>query len=349
MNKGYAVELERVTKTFRSWHFFQKDEETQRRKFWTQRTVCAANRISFGINPGEVFGLLGPNGAGKTTTVKMISGLIRPDAGRVHVDGFHVESKRLEVLKRVGVVLEGTRTSIWPLTPLENLMYFGNLKNVHGKILRDRARSLLHFIGLKEKMDVQVRKLSRGEKQKLAICIALIADPPVLLLDEPTTGLDVQSSRNIKDKILEVTRNEGKSVLVTTHDMSVAQELCGRIGIINRGELVACKRTDELLDLFSDRRFEFRLDRLPQASEFAGIPGVREITSYFRNQDEPVLAAHVDSEPATRSEALYVLVERLRQRQYVLHSINERQQSLENVFLHVTSDAPHDARESLKD
>jgi ABC-2 type transport system ATP-binding protein len=339
MNREYVVELERVTKTFRTWHFLYKDEDTQKRSLYYRRTVTAANRISFGVARGEIFGLLGPNGAGKTTTVKMISGLIRPDAGRVYVDGLHVESKRLQVLKRVGVVLEGTRTSIWPLTPLENLMYYGNLKNVRGKVLRTRARELLDFIGLKDKMHIQTRKLSRGEKQKLAICIALVADPPVLLLDEPTTGLDVQSSRNIRDKILDVTSGQGKSALVTTHDMHVAQELCDRIGIINKGELVACKRTEELLNLFSDQSFEFHVDRLPVVSEFADIPGVRNVTPLLKDGDEPVLVVQVDSDRALRSEALYGMVARLKQRGYVLHSFNERQQSLENVFLHVTSGA----------
>ena len=98
------------------------------------------------------------------------------------------------------MVLEGTRTSMWPLTPMENLVYYGNLRNVTGKALRERAHNLLDFIGLKDKKNVQVRRLSRGQKQKLAICIALISDPRVLLLDEPTTGLDVQSARAIKDK-----------------------------------------------------------------------------------------------------------------------------------------------------
>ncbi len=337
MNREYLVELDEVTKTFHTRHFFQKDDVAQRRHFYQKRTVHAAKHVGFGIRPGEIFGLLGPNGAGKTTTVKMISGLVRPDSGAVYVDGLHVERKRLQVLRKVGVVLEGTRTSIWPLTPLENLAYYGNLKNVKGRILKQRARELLNFIGLEEKAQVQVRRLSRGEKQKLAVCIALIADPPVVLLDEPTTGLDVQSSRSIKDRIREMTRNQGKSVLVTTHDMHVAQELCGRIGIINKGELVACKPTEELLGLFSDQAFEFRVDRLPDASEFADVPGVYKVIPLLMEGDEPVLVVQVDSEPARRSKALYGTVARLRERGYTLHSISERQQTLENVFLHLTA------------
>ncbi len=336
MSSRYLVELDHVDKTFYTRHFLQHDEDAGKRLFYKKQTVHAAKDISFSIQPGEVFGLLGPNGAGKTTTVKMVSGLIRPDRGIVYVDSLQVEKKRLEILKRVGVVLEGTRTSIWPLTPVENLMYYGNLKNVKGRVLKDRAVQLLRFIGLNEKMNVQVRRLSRGEKQKLAICIALIADPPVILLDEPTTGLDVQSSRNIKDKIIEMTREQGKCVLVTTHDMHVAQEICDRIGIINKGSLVACKPTEQLLELFSDLVFEIRLDRLPSHDEVSGIPGVRDL-EILVEEYVPTLVVWVEDEFVKRSEALYALIERLRRRGFLLRSITQRQQKLENVFLRLTN------------
>ena len=336
MSNEYLVEIDRVDKTFYVRHFFQRDEQTGKRILYKRQAVHAAKGITFGVRPGEVFGLLGPNGAGKTTTVKMISGLVRPDRGVVYVDGMDVERKRLQILKKVGVVLEGTRTSIWPLTPLENLVYYGNLKNVKGRYVRSRAVDLLTFIGLRDKMNIQVRRLSRGEKQKLAICIALIADPPVILLDEPTTGLDVQSSRNIKDKIIEMTREQGKGVLVTTHDMHVAQEICDRIGIINKGDLIACKPTDELLGLFSDPVFEFRLDRLPGAEDVANLAGVRSV-DFRMEEDTAVLTAVVDEELNARSGALYALVDRLRERGFQLRSVSQRQQTLENVFLRLTS------------
>jgi ABC-2 type transport system ATP-binding protein len=260
----------------------------------------------------------------------------------VYVDGLDVERKRLRILKKVGVVLEGTRTSIWPLTPLENLRYFGNLKNVKGRVLKGRAVELLTFIGLKDKMNIQVRRLSRGEKQKLAICIALIADPPVILLDEPTTGLDVQSSRNIKDKVLAMTHEQGKCVLVTTHDMHVAQEICDRIGIIDRGKLVACKSTEELLELFSDQVYEFRLDRPPENGVLAGVPGVRSVQTRVE-EEGPVVLITVEAEPAARSEALYGTVQRLREHGCQLRSISQVQQTLENVFLRLTGTRPEAA------
>lgn len=336
MHNGHTIDLVQVDKVYHTRHILKKDPDTGRRRLYRKQTVHAAKQVEFGVQRGEIFGLLGPNGAGKTTIVKMISGLVRPTRGQVFVDGLYVEKKRRKVLRKVGVVLEGVRTSIWPLTPLENLAYFGNLKDVRGRVLKQRSRELLEFIGLKDKMNIQVRYLSRGEKQKLAVCIALIADPPVILLDEPTTGLDVQSSRAIKDKVVEMARNQGKCILVTTHDMHTAQELCHRIGIINHGELVACRRTEELLNVFSDQVYEFRLDRRPDMADIARIHGVNSV-DLPSNTDEPVCLVGFDPDEAVRSEALYATMEYLRTRRFVIRSLMHRQASLETVFLRLTT------------
>lgn len=339
----YLVELDHVDKVFHTRHFFKREGETGPRRLYRKRTVHAVSNVSFGVKPGEIFGLLGPNGAGKTTCVKMLSGLVKPDRGVVYVDGMDVERKRLKVLSKVGVVLEGTRTSIWPLTPLENLAYYGHLKNMRGAHLKQRSRELLEFIGLQDKMHVQVRRLSRGQKQKVAICIALIADPPVILLDEPTTGLDVQSSRSIKDKIVEMTREQGKCVLVTTHDMNVAQELCDRIGIIDGGRLITCQPTDRLLEHFSDQTYEFELDRLPDEAAMRRIPGVLDV-ELRNNGDGPLCVVRVENQEDRRSEALYHTVEHLRREGHQLRGINHRQQKLEDVFLRLTSGAKDTVR-----
>ena len=338
MTTNSVIELRHVNKVFHTHHFWTKHEDTGVRQFHRKNTVHAVNDVSLSVASGQIFGLLGRNGAGKTTTVKMISGLIRPSSGDVMVDGLHVEKRRLEVLRRIGVVLEGTRTCIWPLTPLENLAYFGNLRDVRGKVLRKRSRDLLEFIGLKDKMNVQVRKLSRGQKQKLAVCIALITDPPVLLLDEPTTGLDVQSSRSIKDKIIEMTRAQGKCVLVTTHDMSVAQELCDRIGIIEGGRLITCRPTTELLDVFSDLDFEVRVDRIPDLNPIRELPGILHVEQGKNNGDVELLV-RVSHDPELRSSALYSTIQYLNGADVRLRSISQRQQTLEEVFLRLTSDS----------
>jgi len=336
MSAHYAVELCDVDKTFHTRHFFSKDEETGRRSIYQKRTVHAVDHVSFGVRRGEIFGLLGRNGAGKTTTVKMISGLVKPGSGEVFVDDLPVEKKRLQVLRRIGVVLEGTRTCIWPLTPLENLAYFGNLRDVKGKVLKERSHRLLDFIGLNDKKDIQVRRLSRGQKQKLAVCIALITDPPVLLLDEPTTGLDVQSSRAIKDKVVEMTREQGKCVLVTTHDMGTAQELCDRIGIIKDGALVACKRTEELLDVFSDQRFELRFDRMPALEPIRHIQGVTGVEP-VNSEGGPGFILQTSADESERSSALYATLGQLQAQGILLRTVTQRHQNLEGVFLQLTA------------
>ncbi|MCC6697408.1 MAG: ABC transporter ATP-binding protein [Candidatus Hydrogenedentes bacterium] len=336
MSHPFAVELRNVDKTFNTRHFLSKDEESGRRPIYQKKIVHAVNHVSFGVRPGEIFGLLGRNGAGKTTTVKMISGLVKPCSGEVFVDGLPVEKKRLQILRRIGVVLEGTRTCIWPLTPMENLAYFGNLRDVKGKILKERSHRLLDFIGLRDKKDIQVRRLSRGQKQKLAICIALITDPPVLLLDEPTTGLDVQSSRAIKDKVIEMTREQGKCVLVTTHDMGTAQELCDRIGIIKDGVLVACKPTEELLDVFSDHCFEVRLDRMPDIEPIRRIRGVSGVEP-VNSEGGPGFILQTSRDEAERSNALYATLGHLQSQGVLLRTVTQRQQNLEGVFLQLTA------------
>lgn len=342
MSSPYLVELSDVDKTFYTRHFFSREDDTGPRRIYHKKIVHAVDHVSFGVRSGEIFGLLGRNGAGKTTTVKMISGLVKPCGGEVFVDALPVEKKRLQVLRRIGVVLEGTRTCIWPLTPLENLAYFGNLRDVKGKVLRERSHRLLDFIGLTDKKDIQVRRLSRGQKQKLAICIALITDPPVLLLDEPTTGLDVQSSRAIKDKIIEMTREQGKCVLVTTHDMGTAQELCDRIGIIKDGALVACKPTEELLDVFSDHRFELRLDRVPNLESIQSLPGVVGVEP-INSDGGPGIVLRTSADESERSTALYGTLGNLQSQGVLLRTVTQQLQNLEGVFLQLTesqADAP---------
>jgi ABC-2 type transport system ATP-binding protein len=336
MSTDYAVELANIHKIYHTHHFFSKNE-AGRRRLYHKKTIHAVNDVSIGIKQGEILGLLGPNGAGKTTCVKMISGLVRPTGGKVRVGGIDVERNRSKVLRQLGVVLEGTRTVIWPLTPLENLKYFGRLRGVSGKVLKTRAMELLEFIGLKDKVDTQVRRLSRGQRQRLAICISLITDPNVILLDEPTTGLDVSSSRAIRQKVRQMTREMGKTILITTHDMNVAQEMCDRIGIIDKGKLITLRPTGELLDLFADHTYELRLDRMPEASRILEIPGVHEAEVCTNGSEgEETFVLQVCQDDQQRSEALYQTMTLLRQQGIVLRSISQRQQTLENIFVRLT-------------
>lgn len=209
----------------------------------------AVRDVSLRLQAGEVLAFLGPNGAGKTTTIKMIGGLVRPDAGQVNIDGLDPHRQSM-ALKRVGAVLEGNRNLYWRLTPLENIEYFGGLRQVPRRVARQRGEHLLEQFGLIDKRKTPVQKLSRGMQQKLAIAVALVHQPTLLLLDEPTLGLDVEASETVKTLVREIAA-AGCAILLTTHQLDVAEELSDRVAIIRKGEIIAEQSTQELIRQFS--------------------------------------------------------------------------------------------------
>ncbi|MEM1240521.1 MAG: ABC transporter ATP-binding protein [Cyanobacteria bacterium P01_H01_bin.26] len=214
-----------------------------------KRRFEAVRDVSLCIRAGEVLAFLGPNGAGKTTTIKMIGGLVRPDAGQVRIDGLDPH-RQSAALKRVGAVLEGNRNLYWRLTPLENIEYFGGLRQVHRRVARQRGEQLLEQFGLVDKRKTPVQKLSRGMQQKLAIAVALVHEPTLLLLDEPTLGLDVEASETVKALVKDVAK-AGCAILLTTHQLDVAEELSDRVAIIRQGKIIAEQPTQTLIQQFS--------------------------------------------------------------------------------------------------
>ncbi|HEY9696571.1 MAG TPA: ABC transporter ATP-binding protein [Trichocoleus sp.] len=231
------------------------------RKVYSERgkTTVAVQNVSLSIAAREVLAFLGPNGAGKTTTIKMIAGLILPDAGSVKVDGRdpHRDSW---ALRSIGAVLEGNRNVYWRLTPEENLEYFGVLRGLSQKVARQRGRELLERFGLIDKRRAMVQSLSRGMQQKLAIAVALIHDPQLLLLDEPTLGLDVEATQAVKQLVREIAQ-EGRAILLTTHQLDIAEELSDRVAIINQGAIVVEEPTSELIRQFSGTTYTIELEQ----------------------------------------------------------------------------------------
>jgi len=203
------------------------------------------NDISFQVEEGEILALLGPNGAGKTTTIKMLSGLLIPSTGIVRINGLDPYTGR-EALKHIGSVLEGNRNLYWRLTSFENLVYFGVLKGMSIRLAKSRASDLLEQFDLKDKTKEQVRNLSRGMQQRLAIAVSLVHQPQLLLLDEPGLGLDVKSIIEVK-KIIREMVGEGVGILLTTHQFDIAEELSDRVAIINKGEIINEDSTEALL------------------------------------------------------------------------------------------------------
>jgi ABC-2 type transport system ATP-binding protein len=222
------------------------------------KTLVAVQDVSLQLAAGEVLAFLGPNGAGKTTSIKMIAGLIVPDRGTVRILDRNPH-KDPQALKLLGAVLEGSRNLYWRLTPEENLEYFGVLRGLSRKVARARGRELLDRFELMDKRQSVLQQLSRGMQQKVAIAVALVHDPKLLLLDEPTLGLDVEATETVKRLITEIAA-EGRGILLTTHQLDVAEALSDRVAIINQGAIVAEKPTRELIEQFSSSTYQIDLE-----------------------------------------------------------------------------------------
>lgn len=216
----------------------------------SQETIVALDNVDLSIERGELFGLLGPNGAGKTTLIKILSTLIIPDAGTALVNGYDVLKEPGKVRASIGVVSSGERSLYWKLTAKENLEYFARLYKVPNDLARRRIGELLSMMGLEDRADELVEKYSSGMRQKLAIARAMLHDPEILLLDEPTLGLDPGFSKSIRSFIREeLNRKQGKTILLTTHYMEEADQMCDRVAFINKGRIVAVDAPDRLKNM----------------------------------------------------------------------------------------------------
>jgi ABC-2 type transport system ATP-binding protein len=212
--------------------------------------IHAVRPLELTVPRGQIFGFLGPNGAGKTTTIKMLCGLIAPDGGSVRLNGFDVHRQRGGAMRQIGAVLEGTRNVYWRLTAWQNLTYFAGIKGCDPATGRARGEALLRDLGLWERKDDMLMTFSRGMQQRVAIACALVGDPPIVLLDEPTLGLDVHSARTVREWVVKLAREQGRTVVLTTHQLDMAQAVCDRVAIMRDGALIANQPTRELLARF---------------------------------------------------------------------------------------------------
>lgn len=207
--------------------------------------VTAVDGISLQVKKGELFGLLGPNGAGKTTIINILCGLTKPTSGTAKVGGYNVQRETAKVKELIGVCLQ--ETAIYPyLTGAENIELFGNLYAMSKEILRKRRDVLLERLGLTDDAKRRTAKYSGGMKRRLNLILALIHDPQIAFLDEPTVAMDPQSRHAVWDFIKEL-KKEGKTIILTTHYMEEAEELCDRVGIIDHGKLIALGQPQELV------------------------------------------------------------------------------------------------------
>jgi len=229
----------------------------------TEKT--AVDHIHLAIGRGEIYGLLGPNGAGKTTTLRMISGLLAPTFGRVCIAGADVTRQPEQVKRQIGYLTANTGLYA-RLTPLETLEYFATLYGLSGEHARRRIGELVDWLGMRDFLKLRCGALSTGQRQRTSIARALIADPPVLVLDEPTLGLDVLSNRLILNFIRSQAES-GKTVLLSTHALDEIEALCQRIGLIHNGRLIADSTLSELRRCTGRQRLSEIFLQLVEADE----------------------------------------------------------------------------------
>lgn len=238
------IQAEHLSKTYvlkEKSHLFGKKKVRQ---------ISAVRDISLEIPKGKITGVLGINGAGKTTTIRMLASLITPTSGSLTMDGVDAVKNHLWVKERINMISGGERNLYWRLTAQENLRYFGSLYGIGKKELEERIGELLKTVGLEEAKDIPVERYSKGMKQRLQIARGLINEPEYLFLDEPTLGLDILIAKEIRELIHSLAKERGKGILLTTHYISEAEELCDYIYVLDQGQIIARGTKEELKKIF---------------------------------------------------------------------------------------------------
>ncbi len=294
----------------------------------------AVQGVSFDVQKGEIFSLLGPNGAGKTTTISMLSCLLRPDKGDARVIGHSISTDGMGVKSVLGVVPQ--EIALYEdLTARENLTFWGKMYGLRGSALKSRVSEVLDVIGLSDRAGERVGKYSGGMKRRVNIGVALLHKPQVIYMDEPTVGIDPQSRRNILDSVVAL-KDQGMTVLYTTHYMEEAQELSNHIAIMDHGKMIACGTHDDLVKLVGQQtRIDLRVN-VPASrilDAWRAVKGVAHISV-----EEELISALVDDS----NDVLPRLFEAAAHSSTRITSVDIHELNLEAVFLHLTGRALRD-------
>jgi linearmycin/streptolysin S transport system ATP-binding protein len=294
----------------------------------------AVQGVSFDVEQGEIFSLLGPNGAGKTTTISMLSCLLRPDTGDAQIMGHSIRTEAMGVKSVLGVVPQ--EIALYEdLTARENLTFWGKMYGLRGSVLKVRVDEVLDVIGLRDRANERVGKYSGGMKRRVNIGVALLHKPKVIYMDEPTVGIDPQSRRNILDSVVAL-KDQGMTVLYTTHYMEEAQELSAHIAIMDHGRMIACGTNDELVKLVGEQtRIDLTVSVEPGkiVDAWRRVEGVHHVAV-----DEERISVLVDDS----NKVLPRLFEMVSHQSGRITSVDIREPNLEAVFLHLTGRALRD-------
>lgn len=290
-------------------------------------TIKAVDDISFEVAEGEIFGFLGPNGAGKTTTISMIAGLLKPDSGKIRINSLDLDGDLKKIKRLMGVVPQ-EMAFYEELTAKENLRFWGKLQGVRKKKLEERVQYYLEKTGLLGRENEALKKYSGGMKRRINLIIGLIHEPKLLLLDEPTAGIDIQTKLNIYEIIKEAS-SKGTTILYTTHNLQEAEELCHRIAILDLGKILAMGTLNELVQIVGEK------DIVIVSGKFS-IDQARTIISSF--QQATVLSIEegkiVFSLEASKN--ISTVLEEFFKKGITIDDVSIKQPNLESVFLKLT-------------
>lgn len=297
--------------------------------FHRKKTITTAvNGISFDVKRGEIFGILGENGAGKTTTIKMLITLLAPTSGVCRVLGYNTFGEEKKIRSRINFIFGGEMGVYRRLSGRDNLQYFANLYHIPGAEAKKRINQVLEIVGLNDKADALVETYSKGMIQRLQIARGLMNDAEILFMDEPTIGLDPLGARALRDLIRRL-KEHGKTIVLTTHYLYEADELCDRIAIMNKGKIVALDTPQGLKNLLDNTRtmeLAIRHSTTNYCEKIKGIRGVRSVE--FKEGDESdIYLIKYDRELDILSELLKITND--------ITSFSQKELTLEDVFIHL--------------
>lgn len=308
--------------------------------------LTAVNEISFSIQEGEIFGLLGPNGAGKSTAISMLAGLFPPDSGSIRIVGVDAVNDVEKVKQFIGIVPQDL--ALYPqLSGRENLRFFGEMYGLGGKRLTERVESVLEYVAMTERANDRVGAYSGGMKRRLNLAVGLINNPRVLFLDEPTVGVDPQSRNHIFESVERLNREQGMSVLYTTHYMEEAERLCQRIAIIDHGKIIAQDTPRSLIAMLGGGLLRIGLLKADdaicqQVNSLSQVRAAGFLPVSEPEDGQPAERAILKVETNQASEALIQIIQLFNQQNIEILSIETLEPNLESVFLHLTGKSLRD-------
>lgn len=291
------------------------------------KSLDVIDNLNLTIGQGSVFSFLGPNGSGKTTILKLISGLIKPTEGSIFLNGYDLSRHHAAAMRQIGVVLEGTRNIYWQLSAWENLMYYGRLKGCYGKKLQQRATMLLHDLDLWHERNEKAGDFSRGIQQKVAIACALIADPSILLLDEPTLGLDLHSSKILKSWLQQLAKEYNKTIILASHQLDTAEQLCDRVGVLYKGKLIAEQSITELRSAFKRDSYQIKVMGILNKEQSVLFQGFT-----IKTDDETTILSGSLESP----NDLFTIIEKIKSLGLSLFSAHKLDNNLEEIICFLT-------------